>query len=808
MSIRGLDKDYNLSRKGELKFLNPYNFVSTTAPVTTEDKSSAEKEPERHTGYITCKIVTKTPLAIPDTERKGVRSNADYYPFMTINGKKTIPGSSIRGVIRNIYETATNSCMVTVAGDDILTARTSSTNAFHAGLLKWEGIPRDDDNASGWVLYEAERIGLIIKGGRDGNRSYREFANHKYTQFEGRLVSDNGVSAIEIKRNKSDKGTTYVWGQQVWFTSGDGYKKNGNDVWNATVQDISNVLKEGWDTGYLYVGEAFPSRKHAESVFKERKKVRSITKDELAKLEATWEIYNNKSINRNAEHKAFYKGYTEVKEKKVIPIWYQLYPTDKEYKALKKAAGVNDKTQLSSELQDELKETLYLSFAAIGRKAYHNSLSDIKNVGHPCMNRTKLCDACALFGMVGNKAGTSMGSLVRFTDAECITKGDCQDNVLLKELGSPKPSYLPFYARNNGRNDYKGNGEQVAQAVQKLRDSQGYDAKNVEVLGRKFYWHNPKAATDPQEYTGDNAARSARFELVNPGNIFEFKVYYDGITEEQLEKLIWALTLGENNEDGNHCIKIGHGKPIGLGSAKVTITSVVEREIADGYRIVKAGQEDIGVKYIGPGQNLIRTGRTLDELLKITQWDAVPVDVKIQYPYVLPPRVDGDKGDAYVNSDNDAASHQWFTQNRGTKQNSVPGVLPPVLQATNQPLYPYQLSYPMITADQVQQLVKEGKDKAKRTQGQAKGQAPAGQNNGQHRDNGAQKKKVDIVAARVLRVNDTIINIKEVDSGKVGIVFSKGISEALPNKGDMVKVAFNYAGKRDPVYSYYGRVEK
>lgn len=130
-------------------FLNPYNFVSTTAPEQSVDAES--QSGATHTGYLECQLITRTPLAIPDVENKTTSmahgKEHDVYPFMSIDGEYVIPGSSIRGVIRSIYETVTNSCMVTVAGDDVITARTEATKAFLPGILK-----RDKE---GWKLYAA-----------------------------------------------------------------------------------------------------------------------------------------------------------------------------------------------------------------------------------------------------------------------------------------------------------------------------------------------------------------------------------------------------------------------------------------------------------------------------------------------------------------------------------------------------------------------------------------------------------------------------------------------------------------------------
>lgn len=171
----------------------------------------------------------------------------------------------------------------------------------------------------------------------------------------------------------------------------------------------------------------------------------------------------------------------------------------------------------------------------------------------PCNNRNKLCKTCMLFGMVGD---TSYGSRVRFTDAKASSYiNSSMDMVTLKELSSPKISYLPFYFKNDR------------------------DSKSLKISGRKLYWHQPKAADNSSVYSTNkkNNRNITAEQLLKVGEKFQFKVFFDRITKEQLSNLLWALTLGENSKNSKYCHKIGHGKPIGLGSCKITVESIYKR---------------------------------------------------------------------------------------------------------------------------------------------------------------------------------------------------------------------------------------
>lgn len=561
-------------RNIQAKFVNPYNFVPTDAPKRFIDAEAISEN--KHTGVFFCRLITRTPLSIPDTaEQSG--DNAPY-PFLTVDGNKIVPGSSLRGVIRSIYETVTNSCMATVEENDVITARADPKSAFKPALLIRE---KNEE----WNLYSAQSAPLIVR--------------------EGTVT--NGTIHVQ--------GKDYHWGDPVLIDDSNKLKRYPSDLRPYAPEN----LKPGYKKGYLFLGEAF-GNKHAEGIFFKENKINGHSSEYISRLDEVYAAYNDSSINRslytNANGKKNikahygYQGYEYAKKNGVIPIWYQITAEGK----------------------------IHLSFAAIGRMAYDNSLSSIYNVGKPCRNRNNVCKACALFGMIGEK---SLGSKVRFTDGICVSDPGTMDNVLLKELGSPKPSYLPFYTEE-GKN---------------------YDQQGIRIRGRKFYWHNPKAASDANVYKGDpkgDTSRSSRVELQNSGAEYTFKVYYDKVTEQQRNELAWALTLGDNDKDGKHCIKIGHGKPLGLGSAKIIIEDAIERNIN-----VDEGTYDETAVALVPaitaGENAVRTNTGYRELMRITDYTAI-TNMPIEYPYIDNSK--DPKDQIAARNPNAVASHQWFTRNK------------------------------------------------------------------------------------------------------------------------------------------------
>ena len=490
--------------------------------INREDPSNYYKG-ELISGFINCELVAKTPLFIPDIENvvydKSTKHN--QYKFYKINGDYIIPGSSIRGTIRSIYEIITNSCMSTNNENEKITRRVNPKKIFKPVVI------RQINNK--WEIFEACRIPI-----RDENIRNYEF--------------------------------------------GDEY----NDLYNLRKKISRRYNINPYDKAYVYKGEKGPGKKPGRNgaifVLQPNKRIYidNNTLDEMIKnLDYSYQEYNNPSVNKELTDtkSKFYNGYEDArKNKKVIPCYYN---------------NIGDKH--------------YLSLAAIGRSTYYNNINDIlmRDSLEPCNERDKLCNTCMLFGMAGE---TSYGSKVRFTDAKASSHIS-SSMATLKELSGPKISYLPFYVKGD------------------------YDSESAKLSGRKMYWHQPKAAYNSSVYsTNEKNNRNITSELLNVGSKFQFKVYFDRITKEQLSNLLWALTLGENSKNSKYCHKIGHGKPIGLGSCKITVESIYKRTYYnDEYKL-----ESIDVNEM-ISKAMIYSKKDLLNVCNFTYLE----NIEVSYPYVI-----------------------------------------------------------------------------------------------------------------------------------------------------------------------------
>ena len=123
----------------------------------------------------------------------------------------------------------------------------------------------------------------------------------------------------------------------------------------------------------------------------------------------------------------------------------------------------------------------------------------------------------------------------------------------LPTLMGPKPSSIELYLRNR-------------------ESPHSFTPSNyaTELAGRKIYWHSRNGFNPANGDTGFNA----EFEVVSAEQEFDFDVFFDSVTEYEVNALVYALTLGNAfldnaNDDGLCFHKIGHGKPAGLGSVLI-----------------------------------------------------------------------------------------------------------------------------------------------------------------------------------------------------------------------------------------------
>lgn len=175
----------------------PYNFI----PLNHKNEFAKFKKPNDFdnfngiSGEINLTITTKTPFFIGDNEKK---SDEDYKEFFMVNGKPQIPGSSLRGMIRNLVEIVSygkfeNTNLTTFYYRNMAGKGESTLKAEYARIMSSkdkDGVPRPN-----------AKFGYFV---REGERKYAIYKATKEQAHKCSIYKDNhlkGFSELEKRPN-------------------------------------------------------------------------------------------------------------------------------------------------------------------------------------------------------------------------------------------------------------------------------------------------------------------------------------------------------------------------------------------------------------------------------------------------------------------------------------------------------------------------------------------------------------------------------------------------------------------------------
>jgi CRISPR-associated protein (TIGR03986 family) len=128
-------------------------------------------------------------------------------------------------------------------------------------------------------------------------------------------------------------------------------------------------------------------------------------------------------------------------------------------------------------------------------------------------------------------------------------------------LSSPKPTTFQHYLMQDAPDD-KGNLKTYLDAQTTAR-------------GHKLYWHKDEIKiSDLRVRPGSSDSQLTRIVPMGVGAQFEFTIDFENLTDAELGALAWTLELA--GRESNRRFKLGMGKPLGMGA--VSIDARVELE--------------------------------------------------------------------------------------------------------------------------------------------------------------------------------------------------------------------------------------
>jgi len=589
------------------RFLNPYNFVRLPRPsqAVPDDMGArllSRCQPPPHdrwiglNGKLVCEVEAVTPIFISDAEayyaskslEKKDHKTYRFFRYDFGDGPESkpdpaLPASSLRGMVRNVFESVTNSCFAHFDYAKRLSYHLPANDA-----LKLTPARVEKDAEGRWQLRLLPGTATLTIGNRPHDMLYAA----RVEQYEALSNIIKGLVA---------KVTRY-------FVKRDGLA-HGSECWALVARKqfppVWNVL------------ELAP--------FKDEHKLRAKAKGDV-KLVKGYLCINNQNIETKRFERFFFRDPQNNRGAEFVPLlndirekYLELINDYRErhaetVKKWKKEGHGNRLETYREKLDDngsvtgyevglsrfilgesyELKvgELVYAMLSgttkspsvefivpvAIPRVGYERRISQLLPMhAWKCNSYDTLCPACRTFGWVYGSAPGDHNALareqlaayagrVRFSHGRLkgsLERLDDKD-IPLAILSSPKPTTTRFYLKPSYKTPRPGLEDALA----------GYDNKDNVLRGRKFFRHHGHGRdksywrSNEREYRLDKPSDQNRSlaDAAAPGTKFTFTVDFENLAAVELGALLWSLQLPEN---AYH--RLGFAKPLGFGSVKITV---------------------------------------------------------------------------------------------------------------------------------------------------------------------------------------------------------------------------------------------
>lgn len=534
----------------------PYNFVPLPEKVVTFDPQMLPDQgrfyPERHTGSIECTITTESPVYVraPLTPeefdrqetaqdakapwRQQVRNKADF--FATDPDKTPrIPGSSLRGMLRQLVEMVSYSKVQWVSGDSLVYRSVGETTT--QGDRYRDRVMRSDGSGGQQSGKTTKFYTPLVKAGyiKDERGKYyiRPAQEIQGTTFARIRIGDIPVSLKPIQGCQN--------AQEIWFRPGPYEYQDVRGgflrIKRARVLGLAAHQAPGLIQGALARSGAMNSKRTEAVVYPPDLNAQLLPiQDDLV---------------------AVYKDQVSQEQEKLLgkegvlrdgqPIFYLV----------------------------EHGQLVFFGHTMMMRLPYPYTPIDF--VPEQLRRESDLDLAEAIFGYTkstGEGKARAYASRVLVGDG-LLEPGQSdiwlsQTPIVPKILGSPKPTTFQHYLTQQTPDP----------GAKNRRDLSDYtDPRKSVIRGHKRYWHRGKiVGADIQEASerlkderGREKEQDTQHTQIRPvraGVRFRWRLEFENLSDAELGALLWALRLpGALDKQYRH--SLGMGKPFGMGAVQI-----------------------------------------------------------------------------------------------------------------------------------------------------------------------------------------------------------------------------------------------
>jgi len=532
----------------------PYNFIPLPEKVVTLQVDRLPDQgvyhPELHTGYIDCELTTSSPVfvraGLTPEQAAAQKESKDLPDFFYLNDKKqpVIPGSSLRGMLRTLTEIVTFSKIGAVSKSPLVFRSVGGTtnhdSHYRDMMMRLDPKESDDRNIKYYIPQ--------IHGGYMVQKGPRDWAIQPAKNIGGATYAHIGINEDKFRTLKRIKNCQNAYdifikpGPYQYQEVRGGFLK----IKFSKVLDSDSTPRAGLQPATLARSGWMNSKKSEAVVFEH-----NIAADPILLTDEQVDAYREQ-VSKEQE------------------------------KLLGKNGVLNDGQPVFYIEKDG--KIIFFGHTRMFRMPYPKSpfeyVPDYARSGEEPKDPTLVDFAEAMFGFMrkvkdGTQKQRAYAGRVFCTDAELK---DGQSDIWLsntpvapKILSGPKPTTFQHYLVQQEPDDYEigrdRNGDPKYET--RLRDYESETPDETVIRGHKFYWHKGQVGVDDIRETGEVKGNDTQHTHIRPlkvGVMFKFQIHFENLSDEELGSLVWLLNI---SADSNIRLKIGMGKPLGMGAIQI-----------------------------------------------------------------------------------------------------------------------------------------------------------------------------------------------------------------------------------------------
>lgn len=520
----------------------PYNFVPLSNTVVTPEwgRLVSHDLPFKDgiSGELELTIEAQTDILVGGHQKD---NHVHFFQMEGGKGQYAIPGSSLRGMIRNVMEIATFSRMSAIDDKSYgLRDITKSGNVYQSrvageGKVK-TGFLRMVDNKVTIVPCEMARLDhrdlekwLNQKKPVFNKKTHKRVSN-KYSHWRsigGTVTASDGSFLCDVSQIETQYGN-----ENIVSKIGAG-SVNAVPVFTGQISDSSSDRKVKDKKG----NEKWIRGKHKDFVFYNKHEEQTI--DVQAFDSKAWGdflfIHHDAESSENSDMSWPNYWRSQFRAGKDVPVFY---------------------------LKDDECDRLQIGLAYLPKLAGDFSVYNmIRHISKAHLTENDHDFTSLVFGRVGKEPGDALKGRVFFEPA--VLQGDEKPVANPPEtiLNGAKPSYFPNYIKQPTDNS----GTRLLSGRNYSTYLKTENDDKPEIRGWKRY--SARSSYQPDEPpAGASKKVTTHLHVLPKGSSFKSRVVFHNLKPEELGALLWSLQLEEGH---NHAI--GMGKSFGAGQINIKL---------------------------------------------------------------------------------------------------------------------------------------------------------------------------------------------------------------------------------------------